>query len=80
MPGFRLVTLAAALLGGIAPVSAQETNYARLYEALWTAVNDNFYDPHFRGTDWAAQRDRYRSARRSARATRLSSRPSRARC
>jgi carboxyl-terminal processing protease len=42
-----------------APVLAQENSYLKLYDALWTTVNDNYYDPHFRGTDWDAVRARY---------------------
>lgn len=40
--------------------SAQETDYAALYQALWSTVNENYYDPHFRGADWAGTRERYR--------------------
>lgn len=34
--------------------------YDQLYEKLWSTVAENFYDPHFRGTDWASVRERYR--------------------
>ena len=62
MSGFRFAAALAALLAAFAaPAYAQEGRYARLYEALWTTVNDNFYDPHFRGADWEAQRERYRA-------------------
>lgn len=50
-----------------APAGAQEGRYARLYGALWSTVNDNFYDPHFRGTDWGAQRERFRARANAAR-------------
>ena len=50
-----------------APAGAQDGRYGRLYGALWSAVNDNFYDPHFRGTDWAAQRERFRTRANAAR-------------
>ena len=68
MGGLRLAAaLAAAVMMLGAPAQAQDAKYARLYAALWTTVNDNFYDPHFRGADWAAQRERYRARAGSAR-------------
>ena len=33
--------------------------YAQLYESLWSAVDEHFYDPHFKGADWAGVRERY---------------------
>lgn len=43
-----------------APAAAQTpSKYERLAEALWSQVNDNYYDPYFRGTDWVAVRTRY---------------------
>ncbi len=59
-----LIRLAAACVAAsitFTPAAAQQTNYARLYETLWSTVNENYYDPHFRGTDWTAQRERYRA-------------------
>lgn len=35
-------------------------DYDELYEKLWSTVAENFYDPHFRGTDWTRVRERYR--------------------
>lgn len=67
MRGFRLATPIGVLLAVAAPANAAAADYARRYEALWAAVNDNFYDPHFRGTDWAAQRERYRARAEAAR-------------
>jgi carboxyl-terminal processing protease len=67
MPGFVLATQLVVLLALAAPAKAQQTDYATLYETLWTTVNDHFYDPHFRGTDWAAQRERYRARAAAAR-------------
>ncbi len=57
------VTVASLLAS---PAAAEEGRYARLHEALWGTVNDNFYDPHFRGTDWTAQRERYRARANAA--------------
>lgn len=59
----RIGLVAAATLALIAaPASADgpATDYRRLYEALWSAVNEQFYDPHFHGTDWTAVGTRYR--------------------
>ncbi|HRE44349.1 MAG TPA: S41 family peptidase [Terricaulis sp.] len=63
MFGFRAAAFGAAVLALAlsASASAQEGRYARLYETLWGTVNGAFYDPHFRGVDWAAQRDAYRA-------------------
>jgi carboxyl-terminal processing protease len=66
----RGLAVAAAMLASLAlvPAAAQTPGrYERVYEALWSAVNDNFYDPHFRGADWAGARDRYRERARAAR-------------
>jgi len=35
-------------------------DYTRLYESLWGTVNESFYDPHFKGVDWAGVGERYR--------------------
>lgn len=68
MPGFRDAAAAFAAMAALAaPATAQENEYARLFDALWSTVNENFYDPHFRGTDWAAQRERYRPRAATAR-------------
>lgn len=67
MPGSRLSMQIVALLAVAAPAAALAADYAERHEALWNAVNDNFYDPHFRGTDWAAQRERYRARAEGAR-------------
>lgn len=62
MPGLRAVACAAAFAMMATPAMAQEhTDYARLYDNLWNAVNETYYDPHFRGADWAAQRERFRA-------------------
>lgn len=64
----RTLGFATAMVAVLAAstVAAPAQRYERLYEALWTAVNDNFYDPHFRGTNWAAQRERYRARANAA--------------
>lgn len=52
-----------------APAGAQQTtnDYRPLFESLWSAVNEQFYDPHFRGADWAAIGARYRPRAAAAR-------------
>ncbi|MGH6949735.1 MAG: S41 family peptidase [Vitreimonas sp.] len=61
---FAVALILALAAAAAAPAEAQR--YERLYEALWMTVNDNFYDPHFRGTDWAGQRERYRARANAA--------------
>jgi carboxyl-terminal processing protease len=58
----RALIPAALLLVAAAPTTADEgtTDYRRLYEALWAAVDQHYYDPHFRGADWRAIGARYR--------------------
>ena len=57
----RLVRAAGLSLVLAAGAEAQTSaDYGLLYEALWRTVDESFYDPHFRGTDWAAVRERYR--------------------
>ncbi len=56
-----------AYLLAASAVAATPSNYERLHEALWSTVNDNFYDPHFHGADWASARERYRERARAAR-------------
>ncbi|THD75353.1 MAG: hypothetical protein E7812_17545 [Phenylobacterium sp.] len=44
-----------------APASATETSYAALFDQVWKAVDENFYDPGFHGADWRTIGDRYRA-------------------
>ncbi|WP_374274704.1 S41 family peptidase [Brevundimonas sp.] len=48
-----------AAIAAAAPAAAQ-TDWTALYERLWQAVDTNFYDPHFLGTDWDAVGQTYR--------------------
>lgn len=41
--------------------------YGPLYEKLWSTVAENFYDPHFRGTDWTRVRARYQERAQAVR-------------
>jgi carboxyl-terminal processing protease len=66
MRGFHLAATLVAAASMLAAAHAQEGRYGRLHDALWTTVKENFYDPHFRGTDWAAQRERYRARANAA--------------
>lgn len=63
--GWALAT--ALWLAATPAAAAQQADYGRLYESLWSTVNDNFYDPHFRGADWAAIGERYRARAREVR-------------
>ena len=52
---------AAAAVAAQAPDRpARSSNYPRLFEALWSTVNENFYDPKMNGVDFVAVRERYR--------------------
>ncbi|MDQ3012060.1 MAG: hypothetical protein M3X11_15300, partial [Acidobacteriota bacterium] len=33
----------------------------RVFEQVWRAINDNYYDKSFRGVDWRQQRELFRS-------------------
>lgn len=60
MPKFQMAALAAALLAFTASAQAQtQSKYERLTEALWSQVNENYYDPYFRDADWAGLHVRY---------------------
>jgi carboxyl-terminal processing protease len=43
-----------------APAQADVRKYQQLFNALWTTVNKNFYDPKMNGVDFVAVRERYR--------------------
>jgi len=47
-----LSRLALALFAGCS--CAQAADYTALFDATWSTVNDNFYDPAFHGVDWKA--------------------------
>ena len=52
----------------VAPAAGQPaTDYRPLFESLWSAVNEQFYDPHFRGADWPTIGARYRPRAAQAR-------------
>jgi carboxyl-terminal processing protease len=58
-PRIPVAVLSSILASG--SVGAETTaGYARLYDSLWSTVNENFYDPHFKGVDWAGVKERYR--------------------
>ncbi len=39
----------------------------RIFDQVWRAVNDNYYDKRFKGIDWRMQRDLYRPQAETAR-------------
>jgi C-terminal peptidase prc len=39
--------------------STQSTEYAQIFETVWSTVNESYFDPDFGGLDWAAIRARY---------------------
>src|SRR5262245_44088035 len=38
----------------------------RLFDQVWRAINDNYYDRNFNGVDWRSQREAYRRQAESA--------------
>jgi carboxyl-terminal processing protease len=68
----RNIVLAAFLLIGLAsPVAAEVEAHRKtdlaVFDEVWRLVNRHFYDPEFRGQDWADLRDRYRPLAEAAR-------------
>lgn len=57
----QVLALAALVAGTAASAQNGATDYRRLFEAVWSTVNERYYDPGFRGTDWAAIGTRYRA-------------------
>src|ERR1700753_1781181 len=53
----------AALLGLTAagPAPPPASDYPKIFEAVWSDVDQNFYDPTFHGIDWRATGARYRA-------------------
>ncbi|HEY8616962.1 S41 family peptidase [Phenylobacterium sp.] len=60
MRQFPGLLLAAALAFAPGEVTAAG-RYDALFEAVWSTVNENFYDPSMRGVDWAETGRRYRA-------------------
>ena len=58
--GLALCGLMVATAASPAAQTPTATPYARLFDQVWSTVDQNFYDPHFHGVDWAAMRERYR--------------------
>lgn len=50
-----------ALMLLAACASAGAADYTQLFDATWSTVNDNFYDPAFHGVNWQAVGARYRA-------------------
>lgn len=74
----RAVLAAAAVVAPAALCAGQHAGDATLlsgadtFDEIWRTVRDRFYDPHLRGLDWAAVRERYiRDATRAPSTERL---------
>ncbi len=46
--------------------SERTTLNLKIYDAAWQLVNDKYFDPQFRGVDWAAMRTKYRATAAAA--------------
>ncbi|KRD74539.1 S41 family peptidase [Lysobacter sp. Root983] len=57
--------VAGLLCGAAKPEPA--TDYAALFERVWTRVDQNYYDPGFHGVDWQEAGRRYRAQLRQVR-------------
>src|SRR5882757_1726255 len=42
-------------------ISAQQDRYLKAFDAVWSTVDQQFYDPSFLGVNWKAVGDRYRT-------------------
>jgi carboxyl-terminal processing protease len=42
------------------PFNLSREDRGRLFDQVWRAINDNYYDRNFNGVDWRIQRDIYR--------------------
>lgn len=56
-----LFALTIALALAAPSLAAAPTRYEALFDALWSKVDANFYDPNFHGVDWKAAGLRYRA-------------------
>ncbi|MEP7336800.1 MAG: S41 family peptidase [Acidobacteriota bacterium] len=74
---FLSISLSGGLPGVWSPVAkAQQAQQAsgalareervRVFDQVWRAINDNYYDKSFRGVDWRQQRELFRSQVESA--------------
>ena len=41
--------------------TSRKPSYQDLFDAVWSTINDNFYDPSFGGVNWKAIREKYAS-------------------
>ena len=48
------------------PPAERAGHNLEVFDRAWALVNENYFDPAFRGVDWAAQRIRYRPAAAAA--------------
>ncbi|HET6157107.1 MAG TPA: S41 family peptidase [Dongiaceae bacterium] len=59
-----IVLIAVFCIGLVAPVAgemaASHKSDVGVFDEVWRLVNQHFYDPAFRGQNWAALRDQYR--------------------
>lgn len=55
-----IAALFASVFSGASSSAPPTEDYPQLLDAVWSTVNEHFYDPHFKGVDWAEVGARYR--------------------
>lgn len=72
---FWLLCLSFAVLLAVSPHAAysQQTSVSlsreerlKVFDQVWRAIYDNYYDKNFRGVDWRQQKDMFRPLAESA--------------
>jgi carboxyl-terminal processing protease len=53
-----VVLIAWSALGSFSQTTARAMN-SKVFETVWSTVNEKFYDPNFNGVDWKAAHDKY---------------------
>src|SRR5262245_52474251 len=51
----------------VAGAASTQESRLRVFDQVWRAINDNYYDKRYRGVDWRLQRDIFRPQAEAAR-------------
>jgi carboxyl-terminal processing protease len=62
LAGTKMVFLTLGLVLCLVGFAQSETDnpYAESFDMVWNTINERFFDPEFKGVDWAECRERYR--------------------